>query len=89
MIFRAAPIFKTRFRPFEVALLFLYLGEIARRENSPYLSAFLNRVSMVVLYNDMDQNMNALVKEHALEQAEAIPADVRKNTDPYFERDLL
>jgi hypothetical protein len=55
MIFPTALLFKTRFRPFEVALLVALVEEAMECE---------------------------------LEQAAAILAYARQNSDPYFERDL-
>ena len=76
--------YKTRIRPFEVALLIRYLEEANRREQSRYLSGFLDYIIQVVLWSSLDENMSTLVRDYALEQAEAVLADVRQNKEPYF-----
>jgi hypothetical protein len=77
-------VYKTRIRPFEAALLIRYLEEANRREQSRYLSGFLDYIIQVVLWSSLDENMSTLVRDYALEQAEAVLADVRQNKEPYF-----
>lgn len=82
MIFRSAPLFQTRVRPFEVALLIKYLDEVGRREQSRYLSGFLTYIADVVLHSRMEENMSPVQMSHALEQAEALLSDIREHGDP-------
>jgi hypothetical protein len=46
MIFRAAPLFKTGFRPFEVTLFVVLVQEAKSKESSPYLNGFLDYTAL-------------------------------------------
>jgi hypothetical protein len=85
MKFRSPPIFKTTFHPLEAAILILYLREASRREKSSYLSGFLDYVANMVLLHFVELNhISPTQREHALEHAEAILADIRQNGEPCF-----
>jgi hypothetical protein len=78
MIFRAAPNFQMRIRPSEIALLCRYLEAASVKESSSYLQGFLDYLSHGVLGDALEKNFGRLLREHALEQAEAILRDPAK-----------
>jgi hypothetical protein len=84
MKFYPAPLYTTRIRPSEIALLIRYLEEATRGEQSQYLSGFLDYVIQVVLWSSMDENMSSLRRDCVLEQAEAILAEIRQHGEPHF-----
>jgi len=65
----------------ELALLIKYLEEAVCREKSTYLSGFLGYLHTVVF--DLD-HMSPLRRNHTLEQAEAILAEIRQKGEPHF-----
>jgi hypothetical protein len=84
MNFDPAPLYTTRIRPLELALLIKYIEEASCREKSRYLSGFLEYLHMLVFDLDLDQNMSSVRKNHLLEQAEAILAEIRQKGEPHF-----
>jgi hypothetical protein len=84
MIFKRAPLFQTRIRPHELALLIRYLEEAARTEKSTYLSEFLTYIVQVVLWSPMDEHMSTMTRNLMLEQAKAILSEARARGEPYF-----
>ena len=85
MIIRSAPVFKTRIRPCEIALLIVYLEEARAKESSIYLSGFLDYIGQLVLADRLEENFPKILSSHELEQAEAFLADIRQNGEPRFE----
>jgi hypothetical protein len=83
MIYRTAPIFQLRIRPYEIALLWRYLEEASVKESSGYLQGFLSYLNHCVLWDAMEKNFGRLLREHAMEQAEAVLAEIHQDGEPH------